>query len=104
MHAAQGQREHDGHHVSQHVLERVGILRGQGHGRGEAVVLLVEARVEFRMVQGAVGGVVDQLAQEESVGKIGDEFARDGVGGGDGEGGVLEACGVGEGEVQGDGE
>lgn len=56
------------------------------------------------MVQGAVGSVEEQFAQEQGVGEIGDEFARGWVGGRDGEEGVLEVCGIVEGYVEGGGE
>lgn len=93
--------EHDGDGVREQVLHGVRVLRGEGHGRRELVVLLVDAGVDLGVVQGAVRGVEGDLAQGEGDGVVGRHLAEGRELGADGEEGVLEVLQVEEGEVDG---
>ena len=80
--AQQGGREHDGQGVGDEVLNRVGVLGGQGDGGGELVVRLVDGPVEARGVQEAVGVVEEDLAHENAKKDVPRQLGRGGRDGG----------------------
>lgn len=93
MRVADGERQDDREDIGQPVFDRVGILRGEGHGSGELVVLFVDMLVDFRVVEGAVEGVEEDLAKGEGVDEIGGNLPKRGVRWADGVEGVLEIAG-----------
>lgn len=80
-------RQRDGQHIRDDMLDRVGELRGERNGRREAVVLLVDGRVEPRRVQEAVAVVEHGFAHEEAEDDVSGHFGERGERGWDAEGG-----------------
>lgn len=64
--------------VGEHVLQRVRILRREGHGSGELVVDLVDTLVEPADVQRAVGVVEERFAGEQADYKVAGELKQAG--------------------------
>lgn len=57
-------RKRDGQHVREDMLDRVRVLRGQRDGRREAVVELVDFRVEEGVVEEAMSIVKQRFAHK----------------------------------------
>lgn len=71
--------ENDGENICQDVLDRVGVLRGEGHGSGEPVMLFVDALVDLWMVECAMEGVEEDFTNGEGVDEVGDNRPERGV-------------------------
>lgn len=78
VHVEQLCRDDEREQVRKQVLDRMCVLRREGHGRREEVVLLVDALVQRRGVQEPVDVVEEDLAHGETEDDVADEFEERG--------------------------
>lgn len=71
-------RNRDRKCVGKDLLDRMGELRGQGDGRGELVVFLVDAHVEVGEVEEPVAVVEEGFPEQHTDEEIPDEFREPG--------------------------
>lgn len=69
-------REGYGDDVGYEMFDWVGVLSGKGYGRGEAVVELVDRRIEVGLVEETVGVIEEDLACECAEDDVADELGE----------------------------
>lgn len=62
--------------IREQLLDWMSILSGQGHGRSEAVMAFVDARIKHGLVKKAVAIIKEYLAQEKGDEEIPDDDLR----------------------------
>lgn len=69
-------RQGDRQGIREQLLQRMAVLRGQGHGGGELVMGLVESSVQRGNMQDPMGNIKEDLAEQPAAQKIPGEFEQ----------------------------